>query len=136
MNIPSSKETKVLIIVDVQPGFLNKGNEYIIKNIQSLIKKVPYYFYIESVFHAEKGSLWDLQTNWILPKDENFKTVDEVVDALSGKEYLHIEKQTKSVFKGSPNLHKELQKRKIKEGHIVGLDVNDCVLATAYEAFD
>lgn len=136
MKIPNSKRAKALIIVDVQPGFLNKRNNYIIKNIKKIIQKFPYDFYVESVFHTEKGSLWDLQTNWILPKDENFKTVSEILKVLPPKNTLHIEKQTKSAFKGFPNLHRELRKRKIKEVHIVGLDANDCVLATACEAFD
>jgi len=136
MKIPWSKRKKALIIVDAQSGFLNNRNRAVIKRIKILIKKTNYDFYVESVFHAEKGSLWEKQTGWILPKDKNFKTVDELLKAFSNKSSLHIEKATKSAFKGMPELHKQLQKRDIKEIHIVGLDANDCVLATAYEAFD
>lgn len=51
-------------------------------------------------------------------------------------ETVHVIKDTKSVFKGNASLSKILKKKQIKEVHIVGLDTNDCVLATAYEAFD
>jgi nicotinamidase-related amidase len=136
MKIPWSDRKKVLVIVDVQQGFLNDRNKYIVENIQNLLQKASYDFYIESVFHAEKGSLWDRQTDWILPKDKDCKIVDALLEALKGKDFLHVEKQTKSVFKGLPDLRNELKKKGIEEVHIVGLDANDCVLATAFEAFD
>lgn len=136
MKIPKSTRKKALIIVDVQPGFLNTRSRYIIQNIKSLIEKVPYDFYVESLFYAEQGSLWDRQTKWTLPKDENFITVKGIVEILKPKGCLHLEKSSKSAFKGNVDLHRELKKRNIKEVHIVGLDSNDCVLATAYEAFD
>ena len=136
MKVPLSDRNKALIIVDVQVGFLNDRNGYIVQNIESLIKNYEYNFFVESVFHAEKGSLWDKQTGWVLPKDANFCTVKEITDLIQNKDCLHIEKTTKSVFKGNQNLFKELRERNIEEIHIVGLDSNDCVLATAYEAFD
>ncbi|MDO8505423.1 MAG: isochorismatase family cysteine hydrolase [bacterium] len=127
---------KVLIIVDVQSAFITKRNEYVVGNIVALLKKVPYDLYVESIFHAEHGSLWDVQTGWVCPKDKNFHTDTRILDALKGKRAVHIEKETKSVFKGSKNLKKLLRERGIKEVHIVGYDSNDCVLATAFEAFD
>jgi nicotinamidase-related amidase len=136
MKVSNSKRKKALIMVDVQPGFLNERNKYIVKNIKFLIQNIPYDFFVEAVFHSEKDSLWDKQTNWFLPKDNNFHTLKEISDLFINKDRLHIEKETKSVFKGDTNLLEELKKKNIEEVHIVGVDVNDCVLATAYEAFD
>jgi nicotinamidase-related amidase len=136
MKIPWSDRKKALVIVDVQQGFLNERNKYIIEAIKILIQNAAYDFYIESIFYAEKGSLWDMQTNWTLPKDKNSRTISDLLNLLSGKSQLHIEKQTKSIFKGTSELHNKLQKIGIEEVHIVGLDANDCVLATAFEAFD
>ena len=136
MKIPLSNRKKALIIVDVQSGFLNDRNRYIIENIKSLIENISYDFFVEAIFHSEKDSLWDNQTDWFLPKDNNFHTVKELSDLIENKDVLHVEKETKSVFKGNKNLKDELTKRQIKEVHIVGVDANDCVLATAYEAFD
>ena len=134
--LPSSSRKRALIIVDVQPGFLNKENVGIVERIVDLLHREPYDFIVECIFHAEKGSLWDRQTGWCLPKDKDFKTVNEIIRALAGKEVIHIEKETKSVFKGTVDLNTELKTRGIEEVHIVGLDANDCVLATAYESFD
>lgn len=130
------KLKKALIIVDVQPAFITKRNEYVVENIMSLLRKTPYDLYVESIFHAERGSLWDTQTGWICPKDKNFHTDARILRVLKGKRVVHVEKETKSVFKGSKDLKKFLRDRGIKEVHIVGYDTNDCVLATAYEAFD
>lgn len=136
MKIPWSDRKKALIVVDVQPGFMNKRNSYIIGPIKKLIKETKYDFYVESIFHAEKGCIWDVQTRWTLPKDGNFKTVDELLPLLTSRSALHLEKETKSAFKGKPDLHAELKKQGIQELHLVGVDTNDCVLATAFEGFD
>ena len=135
MKIPKSNRKKALIIVDVQPAFINKRNKYIIKNIQNLMNSVKYDFYVESVFHAEKNSLWDKQEGWILPKTKKSHTVPEITRLLPD-ETIHVLKGTKSAFKGNKKLAKALHKNKIREVHIVGLDTNDCVLATAYDSFD
>lgn len=43
---------------------------------------------------------------------------------------------TKSAFQGDRDLIALFQERKIEEVHIVGVDANDCVLATAFDSFD
>ncbi len=136
MIIPNSKRKKALVIIDVQPGFINKRNRYIIKNIKKLLKKVNYNTYIEAFFHAEKGSIWDKETNWVLPKNKNFHTIKAINKSLKKKNVKIIKKTTKSVFENHNGLLKLLKKHKIKEIHIVGLQTNDCVLATAFESFD
>lgn len=135
MTIPR-KSKKAIIIVDVQPAFITKRNEFTIGNIISLLREVSYDLYVESIFHAERGSIWDKQTGWICPKDKNFHTDTRILHALKGKRTVHVEKETKSVFKGNSALLKILKKNGIREVHIVGYDTNDCVLATAFEAFD
>lgn len=136
MKIPWSKRKKALLIIDVQPGFLNKRNRQIISRIKRLIGKASYDLYVDAVFNAEKKSIWDKQTNWTLPQGRLTKTVGELIKSLQAKKWLSIKKQTKSAFKGVPSLQAVLKKNKITEVHIVGLDTNDCILATAYEAFD
>jgi len=127
---------KALVIVDVQSAFVNKRNAYIIKQIVKLIKEQNYDLYVESVFHADKGSLWDNQTGWICPKNKETITLQVIKEALGQLPVLSLTKQTKSIFKGTPNVLKELKKKNIAELHFVGLDTNDCILASAYEAFD
>lgn len=127
-----NNEGKALIIVDVQPGFITEANSWVIKNIQNFLEKKKYGAYVEVVFSAPKGSLWDRQMGWTFDRQE---TVPEIA-LLIPKDRLYIEKNTKSAFKGDKDLHHYLQEKNIQEVHIVGMDTNDCVFATANEAFD
>lgn len=136
MKVPISGRKRALLIVDVQSAFIDKRNHYILQNIKNLIHKVHYDLYIEVIFHAEKGSIWDKQTKWTCPKDKGFNTVNVILESLKNKKVYHIEKNTKSAFKGNKNIFKILKNNTIAEVHIVGTETNDCILATAYEAFD
>ena len=89
--------------------------------------------------------MWYKQTKWTVPKKEA-KTHILIKKLLSKKDnVVNAFKQTKSVFKSdyydnantfNTSIEDILRNEKIEEVHIIGLDTNDCVLATAYEAFD
>ncbi|HWY09832.1 MAG TPA: cysteine hydrolase family protein [Bacteroidia bacterium] len=148
MNIPKSKRKKALIIVDVQPIFLNDKNRHVVSNIAYVIREFPYDLYINAVFYADKDSMWHKQLKWTVPKKEarTYIIIRKLLD--KKKNIINVIKQTKSVFKpekiiidnkniiASSTLKHQLFLEGIEEVHIVGLDTNDCVLATAYEAFD
>ena len=135
MNIPDTNRKRALIIIDLQPAFVKPHNQHIVPSIVSLIKNVPYDAYIEAVFHAEKGSLWDLQQGFTVPQDKGMRTVDEVMDNLKPYNPLHVIKETRSTFKGDQDLVAYFKERGIEEVHLVGTETHDCVLATAYDAF-
>jgi len=136
MKIPDTKRRKALIIVDLQPAFIKKHNDHIVPNVKALLQKVTYDAYVEAVFSAEKGSLWDIQQKWICPKDKNTHTVDEVAAIVDGHDPLKVHKHTRSVFRGNQDVVSYLKKNNIEEIHLVGTETNDCVLATAFDAFD
>jgi len=136
MKIPQSSRKQALIVVDVQPSFLNKRNKGVVGNILKLIKNVPYSVYVAATFHAEKGSLWDIQQEWTCPEGEGTKTVTILTEELNRLHPIKVYKETKSVFKGNKEVTAMLKRKGVQEVHVVGLDTNDCVLATAYEAFD
>ena len=122
-----------LIIVDIQPGFIIDENKWVIPNIKKLLKETSYDAYVEVVFSAPPGSLWDRQTNWIFPEQA---TVPEIADCIPFKNKIFIQKTTKSAFKGDKDLVDFLKQNNVEEVHVIGLDTNDCVFATANEAFD
>jgi len=137
MKVPSTGRKKALIVVDVQPAFLKPHNSHIIENINKLLSSVSYDAYIQAVFSAEKGSLWDTQQEWICPKNKDTKTVDEIVGNLKNKKpMLNVHKHTRSVFRGDKNVAEFLNEHGIEEVHLVGTETNDCVLATAFDSFD
>lgn len=124
------------MVVDVQSSFLNARNEYVVQHILKLLSDTKYALYVEATFHAEKGSLWDAQQQWICPKSEKTRTVEAISKKLESLNTVRVDKETKSVFKCGRDIALLLQNQNITEVHVVGLDTNDCVLATAYEAFD
>jgi len=138
VKVPATGRTKALIVVDVQSLFMNDDVIKIPGRIASLIDQVPYDYYVETLFHAESGSIWDKQMQWTGPKPNTarIKSVDEISAALADKDAFYVEKTTRSAFIGNTVLRDFLQKRSVTEVHIVGLDTSDCVLATAHDAFD
>ena len=136
MKIPDTGNKKALIIVDVQPDFLRPHNRYIIDTIVQLIQHVPYDLVIDTNFYVNEDSLWNKQQKWTMQADGDISTVSEIADALRGKELHTIRKSTRSVFKGEPALQPLLEEYGIEEVHFAGIATHDCVLASAFEAFD
>jgi nicotinamidase-related amidase len=136
MRIYDSNRRKALIVVDVQPSFLCPRNEYIVKNILTLMDAVTYDLYVEATFHAEEGSLWNIQQHWTCPVGKETETLPLLAETLRRYDAVRVSKETKSVFKGDKEVLKLFSKKGIQEVHVVGLETNDCVLATALESFD
>ena len=136
MRIPDSGRKKALIVVDLQPAFLQKHNQHIVPHTVALLKQVTYDAYVEAVFSAEKGSIWDEQQEWTSPRNAETYTVNEVKAWLADKEPLKVDKQTRSVFQGDKDVATWLKEKEIEEVHVVGTETNDCIMATAFDAFD
>lgn len=136
MQIPNSNRERALLVVDVQPKFLNDRIRYMVNNICSLVERVPYSFYVQGLLHAEEDSLWYKQHNWLAPTDGNMLVDSPLGDLLAARNPMTIVKTTRSIFKGDPPLLEELRRRRIREVHVVGLDTYDCITASAHEAFD
>jgi nicotinamidase-related amidase len=136
MNIPASSRRRALAIIDVQSEFVSPDERAPLFNIKSLIASFPYDLYVEAVFSAEPDSVWGLQTGWSLPAGKGVGSVEEIARALQDRHLYHIHKHTKSAFQGHPDLLDILQRHEISELHLVGFDLNDCIMASAFDAFD
>lgn len=136
MNIPVTGNKKALLIVDLQPAFIKPHNRHIINNIKALLENVTYDCYAEAVFHAEEDSLWQKQQQWFCPKNNDTRTVEEIRPLLKQHQPLQILKSTRSAFRGNQDVRAYLLARDVQEVHIVGTETNDCILATAFDAFD
>ena len=136
MVIPRSGRRTALVLIDVQKAFVTAHSRPAVSNIRTLIESVQYHAYVEAVFSAEQGSIWDRQTNWVLPASDQAETVIEVAVLLRDKRVKHIHKHTKSIFDENGDVVKYLRSEGIEELHLVGCDINDCVLATALDSFD
>lgn len=136
MESQIARRKRALILVDVQRAFLNESNREVVGSIVEHLKRVPYEQYVLAEFHAEKGSLWDIQQGWICPRAEESTTSPEILEALKDRNLIIVEKETRSVFKGNKDVAAPLREAGIEEVHVVGLETHDCVLATCFEAFD
>ena len=136
MKIPNANRKKALIVVDVQPRFINEKNSYILPKIQMLLERVPYTVYFQALFYAEENSIWDKQINWTLPKANNMYVPDPLGSALAERNAVSVVKTTRSAFKGEPSIFQILNEHSVDEVHIVGVDTDDCITATAHEASD
>lgn len=136
MKIPQTNRKRALIVVDLQPAMVKPHNGHIVPKVASLIKQVPYDAYVEAVWCADAGSLWETMMEVMQPLGSNTRTVDEVRSLLAAKQPLQVLKSSRSVFKGDQDVSAYLNERGIEEVHLVGTETNDCVLATAHSAFD
>lgn len=140
IKIPQTDCKKALLVIDVQPAFIKPHNKHILEKIVKLIERVPddyYDVHVESLFHAEEGSQWDEMQRWTCPFGQETRTATPIAEALVGKRGLvRVLKSTRSIFKGQPSILPILKANNITELHIVGTETNDCVAATAFEAFD
>ena len=136
MRIPNSTRRKALLVVDVQPRFLNDRTRYIVDNIGGLVDAVPYLLYVQGLLHADESSLWFKQHGWTAPADWNMLTTPPLGERLKRLSAISVVKTTRSIFKGEPPILDFLQANGIEETHIVGLDTYDCITASAHEAFD
>jgi nicotinamidase-related amidase len=131
--LPNLNKKRALIIVDMQSGFLPDHTRWIIPNVKEVIENGNYNLFVEAIFHADAGSLWDKQTGWTFKLEP---TISEIKDSLSNKSSVLVTKTTKSAFQGDVDLVKLFKEKGIEEVHIVGVDAHDCILATAFDSFD
>lgn len=135
MFIPQTGRKKALFIVDVQDWFIIERNKYIIPNIIKLIQEWNYDLIVYSIQYNDKNSLWYKQIGWCEEISET-DTTPEIKNALVWKNFLKVNKLSRSIWKWNEDLKNILNKQKIKEIHICWYESNDCVFATAQESFD
>lgn len=134
--IPKNARRKALLVVDVQPAFLDDRFNYIVENILQLLNTIKYDCYVVATFHAEEGSLWDLQQGYTCPEGNVAITIAEIDNVLKPLQPLIVRKETRSTFRGDKDVANFLKQNQVEEVHIVGTQTNDCILATAFDAFD
>ncbi len=141
MIVPEATETKALFIIDAQPLTCDgKAPLSIMDKIARYIGKVPYDAYALVEYHAPSSSMFYKQHDFLLLEDAAGKTHAEILKALIPHEdrLIRVRKTTRSCFKSEnpDGLTDFLKQKQIQEIHFAGFDVNDCVLASAYDAID
>jgi nicotinamidase-related amidase len=134
IGIPHPDKKRALIIVDVQSSFINSENESVVPMIARIVKGGGYSAVVEATFSSDGNPLWEKQTHWTCEPADTVPEIKNLLPTDDSKLYVH--KSSKSAWKGDADIKSFFQNKGIEEVHVVGLDTNDCVLATAYESFD
>lgn len=119
-----------LLVIDVQKGFINASNEYILPLIENLLQN-----YHEGPIIATKYINNDaLLEKW--SKYHAVKAENETAYAFNITKYTNLiwEKNTYSAL--TVELKEYLQKEQIQTVYLVGLSTDCCILKTALDLFE
>jgi len=125
---------RALLIVDVQNYFINKNTQHIPGKIKKLIEDNHWPMIVFSQFVNSPESQFVKQLNFTGCMRPPYS---EIVDDLKPwvKKDNVFTKNTFSIFT-NPDFKNYLQKNKVDELVICGLDTDYCILADCFNAFD
>jgi len=123
-----------LIVVDVQNFYMNEHTKNLPEKISKFIEDNTFDFVLFTKFINNEQSSLSRHLNWnqcSSPPDT------DIVKSLSkfAKRNNTFEKNTYSAFKLKA-FSKFLQDNSVTDMYFCGLDIDACILASAYEAFD
>lgn len=138
INLPKSAAKRALIIIDVQPATLRSEAAFkVLDLIRSYVRIAQYDAYVIATYSATPDSMFFRQSNWLITAEAAGPTdtiIEQIIDR-KPQPALRVHKTLRSVFKLS-DVIPFIASNKIEEVHVLGFDINDCVLATAYDALD
>jgi nicotinamidase-related amidase len=126
-------EKSLLLVVDVQNGFINEQTKHVVARINRLTAEWQkrQWPVVCSRFINIEGSPWERLRDWHELKGEPETLLSE--DLRVDTPYI-FKKSTYSAW--SPETQQVAAVHKVQDIVIVGVDTNECVLATALAVFD
>ena len=123
---------KILLLIDVQEGFLNESTQQIPGDIMRHIKSNAYDLVIATRFINKPGSLYQSELNM---KDMTMvSNKSKLVEGMGDCADIVLMKSTYSSF--TEDVSKLLEKYQMKEVYIAGLNTHNSILATVFNLFD
>ncbi|MCM2475538.1 cysteine hydrolase [Rhizobium sp. CG5] len=141
VEMPLAGSRRALLVIDVQPATLTAHAAHeTLGRIREYVRRAEYDAYLIATFHAPVGSMFERQLRWTLSKEDAGPSdpVIETFIAATGKPQMTLHKTLRSVFKVNDDerVRDFLMAQGVDELHLLGFDINDCVLASAYDALD
>lgn len=124
----------VLVVIDLQVGFINDNTKKVVENIRDLLDSGKYYAVIATKFTNMPGSSYDSFLGWggMMVEDEKelLPFVEEYADCVISKcSYSCVNTNfIQSLLSSCDGLPEEVT--------LVGVDTDACVLATAIDLFE
>ncbi len=132
--MPTTINKKALIVVDVQNYFVNDYTKSIPNKIANFIQSSKFDLVLFTKFVNYKNSNFFKLLNWrkcLCPPDTDIHPV--LVKFINDNNL--FKKASYSIFK-SDKLVKSLKKSNINQIFLCGIDIDACVLSSAFEGFD
>ena len=125
-----AKKSSAIIVVAMQNGSLSEHTDGLVDRISRFLDRAPAKHVIFTRFiHPGEGSFFDTELNWMEmmgPPDT------DIVDKLQKYPTTIIDHDTYSPFR-NPDLESYLQRKKIAQVYVCGVDTNACVDSTFKE---
>lgn len=125
---------KIALVVDVQNYFINDYTNSIPGKIAQFIDKNKFDFLLFTKFVNHEGSNYFKMLNWKKCLGSPDTDIHFALGRFIDKENV-FEKASYSIFK-SKGLSDFLKRNKITKLYLCGIDIDACVLASAFDAFD
>lgn len=123
---------KILLLVDVQQGFMNKETKSIPREIEKHVNNFSYDLIIATRFINKNESLHKSELNMqdMTMLSSNAKLVDNINSIVD----IVLMKSTYTSL--TPDVIKLLEKNEMKEVYLAGLNTDTSIMATAFDLFD
>lgn len=121
----------VLIVTDMQNGFINKNTRNITSKIKSLIEKNLFDYIVFTQFINVKNSPYERLLNW---RELKSSPQIDIIEWLRPYCQNLFKKNCYSPF--TKEFEQFLKKKNIKELYFVGADTNICITRGAVDAFE
>jgi nicotinamidase-related amidase len=125
---------KALVVIDMQNVFITDKNKSLPKKIRSHIEKHNYDYVIFTRFLNHVGSSFCKRLHWDLCLSKKDQAIVPELADLAEKNIV-FEKKTYSIFKVKEFI-KYIDENEIKKLYFCGVDLDACILASAFDAFD
>lgn len=123
---------KILLVIDVQEGFINDATKHIPKDIEKHVKNFNYDLVIATRFINKSESLHKSELN--MQDMTMLSPHAKLVDNIGTLSDIVIMKSTYTSL--TMDVAKLLEKNNLKEVYIAGLNTDTSIMATALELFD
>lgn len=123
--------SNVLVVVDVQKGFINENTKHIVPKIAKLVENKFFDHVIFTKFVNVEGSPYKSIMNW---HRFSYPPENEIVDELQTKNCKVFVKTGYTIF--TPEVIDYFLIHNINEVYLVGIDTDSCVLKSAADSFE
>lgn len=123
---------KVILLVDIQEGYMNDELRTLPKNIEKHVKNYDYDLVIATRLINKNDSLH--QTDIYIKDMTVFSSKAKLVDPIDKIADFVLMKSTYTSY--TPDVAKLLEKKEVKQVYLAGLNTETSILATALDLFD